>query len=179
MSLDVNMVKPALGASGMAGKADTKKIATKATQKVRVSHKVEALQKEKASQKVDAKDKTATAPNKLLSKPHRIPEHKTMQAQTPTIIIAETIEPTPEDGNSLHARVLNLPKPNKIHFTETTDPPLLLAYFISERRTYSQRVKQKIAETDSRDKICYSQKAGQSRSSDGCIKLLRGYWFSR
>jgi hypothetical protein len=174
------MVNPAHRASGMAGNADTNKTATKTTEKVRVSQTVESLQKEQASRRANANDNKAAAPSKSFPKPQPLIKHKAAQLHIATSPKSDAPKVLVDELDSLHRAVAATPidKPTKIHFKATTGPPPSPTYFISERRTYTQRVKKKIAGAEG-DKRRYSQKAGQSRSSDGNIKLPHWYWFSR
>jgi hypothetical protein len=188
MSLDVNMVKPALRASGMGGKADTKKRATKATQNVRVSHTVEGLQKEKALQKANAKDNGATVSTKSLPTPQHVSKHKVVQACIPGTTETHTTKEPINEPDSLHCAVAttSIDKSTKIHITATKGPPCSPIYFISERRTYAQRVKNQIEEAEERERPHYSKKSTKkppylpsTQFPQKTIRLSPDYWNTR
>jgi hypothetical protein len=164
------MAKPARKASQMAGKANMKMAATKMAQKGKPS------QKGTLAQKAKAKDNNLSATTNPSPSPktQQSPKHKAAQVHTAAASEADT------HNDSLHSTIAHttFEKPQKIHFTATTGPPPNPAYFISERRTYRQRVRKQIAAAEERDKRHYSQKA-EARNSSGPIKLPHYYWLRR
>jgi hypothetical protein len=154
------MANPAREASQTAGKADMKKAMVDTAQKGKLS------QKDKPSQKVNAKDTKAPAPTKPSPAQQQQPKHKALRLQTPAAAKADIPSVAVDEADSFHCTIAktSFDKPEKIHFTATTGPPRNPTYFISERRTYSQRVRKQIAEAEERDKPHYP-KLGTKKAS--------------
>jgi hypothetical protein len=182
--LDLDMATPAREASQTAGKADMKKAIVDTAQKGKLS------QKDKSSQKVNAKDTKAPAPNKPspAQQQQQQPKHKAVRLQTPAAAKADIPSVAVDEADSFHCTIAetSFDKPEKIHFTATTGPPRNPTYFISERRTYRQRVRKQIAEAEKRDKLHYpklgTEKAPYLPSTQfpqKGIRLPPNYWNTR
>jgi hypothetical protein len=182
------MVKPVYRVSEKAGKADAKKTATKTTQEIRVSQTIEGLQKNKTSRKADAKDNKTMAPTKSFPKSQRLPQYRAEQAHIATAPKSDARKAPVDELDSHHRAVAATPidRATKIHFKATSGPPSSPTYFISERRTYAQRVEKQIEEAEERDKPRYSKKAPKEASyipstefPQQTIRLSPDYWNTR
>jgi hypothetical protein len=178
------MAKPAREASQTAGKADMKKAMVDTAQKGKLS------QKDKSSQKVNAKDTKAPAPIKPspAQQQQQQAKHKAVRLQTPAAAKADIPSVAVDEADSFHCTIAetSFDKPEKIHFTATTGSPRNPTYFISEHRTYRQRIRKQIAEAEERDKPHYSKlgtkKAPYLSSTQfpqQGIRLSPDYWNTR